>query len=148
MARHRHWGSVVQQPGKEPFGGEMPAIVRRSAQHSLAGGAGQKEVLSNVDPRDGPGGAWTTEGEAVESGLELFVGQQAQASRAEAYTITHGQIPALLWRRGRDSNPRRVAPYTISNRAHSTGLCDLSERPDYTMRRSSPKSMYAQRSHL
>jgi hypothetical protein len=30
------------------------------------------------------------------------------------------------WRRGRDLNPRRCYPHTISNRAHSAGLCYLS----------------------
>jgi hypothetical protein len=29
-------------------------------------------------------------------------------------------------RRGRDLNPRRLAPHGVSNTAHSTGLCDLS----------------------
>ena len=31
-------------------------------------------------------------------------------------------------RRGWDSNPRGCYPYTISSRAHSTGLCHLSLR--------------------
>ena len=42
---------------------------------------------------------------------------------------TGGRPPAAQnrhWRRGRDSNPRRCDPHTISNRAHSAGLCYLS----------------------
>ncbi len=49
----------------------------------------------------------------------------ANLAQTEPFTVVNGVV-SDKWRRGRDSNPRGVAPYGISSAAPSTGLGDLS----------------------
>ena len=49
----------------------------------------------------------------------------SELAQTEPLTVVDGAV-SENWRRGRDSNPRGVAPYGISSAAPSTGLGDLS----------------------
>ncbi len=58
--------------------------------------------------------------------LILDEGTKARAKPEPDLSPTGGGGNFDNWRRGRDSNPRGVAPYGISSAAPSTGLGDLS----------------------